>query len=85
MPFADATTPLWTRPRCGHRFVTRNIWHSCTQFELSHHFDGKAARVRELFDAWYVCYFRLTDRKQLDGKMKEYVREAHQVGRQLQK
>ncbi|MFQ5749576.1 MAG: DUF5655 domain-containing protein [Planctomycetota bacterium] len=21
--------PLWTCPRCGAKFVTRNVWHSC--------------------------------------------------------
>src|SRR3989304_4853129 len=142
MPFADATMPLWTCPRCGHRFVTANMWHSCTQVKLESHFKGKPARTRELFAAWlafvkqfgggpvipqktrisfqvrvrfadavvrknwiecgfwlkrqvkdarfqrvekitardYVYYFRLTDESQLDRKMKEYVREAYQVG-----
>lgn len=52
MKSSDATTPLWTCPRCGHRFVTRNMWHSCSQHELEDHFKDKPARVRELFDAW---------------------------------
>ncbi len=46
------TTPLWTCPRCGHRFVRRNTWHSCSQHKLDGHFKGRDARVRELFDAW---------------------------------
>jgi hypothetical protein len=54
MPASDATTPLWTCPRCGHRFVTRNMWHSCSQHELDEHFEGKPARVRELYDAWFA-------------------------------
>jgi hypothetical protein len=53
MPSSDATTPLWTCPRCGHRFVTRNMWHSCSQHELDEHFEGKPGRTRELFDAWF--------------------------------
>ena len=24
--------PLWTCPKCGHSFVTRNIWHSCNRY-----------------------------------------------------
>lgn len=52
MPSTDATTPLWTCPRCGHRFVTRNARHSCSQHELDGHFKGKPARVRTLFNAW---------------------------------
>jgi len=27
--------PLWTCPKCGHRFVTRNMWHSCRSVPLS--------------------------------------------------
>ena len=41
---------LWTCPKCGHRFVTRNIWHSCNRYRLSDHFKGKDPLVRELFD-----------------------------------
>jgi hypothetical protein len=52
MPRSDATTPLWTCPHCGHRFVTRNSWHSCSQHELDEHFAGKPAHVRDLFEAW---------------------------------
>ena len=43
--------PLWSCPRCGHRFVTQNLWHSCGQYKLSDHFVGKDPVVRELFDA----------------------------------
>jgi len=25
--------PLWTCPRCGHAFVTANLWHSCTRID----------------------------------------------------
>jgi hypothetical protein len=42
--------PLWTCPKCGKQFVTRNIWHSCTHYELEDHFIGKDPLVRELFD-----------------------------------
>jgi hypothetical protein len=142
MHIDDATRPLWTCPRCGHRFVTRNLWHSCSQHKLDEHFRNKDARVRKLFDAWvafvrqfgevtvipqktrisfqvrvrfagavirrnwvecafwlkravkderfqrvekitvrdHIYYFRLTDESQLDETMKEYLREAYEVG-----
>ena len=41
---------LWTCPLCGHRFVTRNMWHSCSNYPLEHHFDGVATEVRATFD-----------------------------------
>ena len=44
--------PLWTCPRCGHRFVTQNLWHSCSRFPLSYHFKGKDPIVREIFDEY---------------------------------
>ena len=43
---------LWTCPECGHRFVTRNMWHSCSNYSLDHHFSGVDTRVRETFDAF---------------------------------
>ena len=42
--------PLWTCPRCGHRFVTRNLWHSCTRVPLANHFVDKDAKIRVLFN-----------------------------------
>lgn len=44
--------PLWRCPKCGHQFVTRNLWHSCSNFPLEHHFTNKEPQVRALFDAW---------------------------------
>ena len=43
------TRPLWRCPRCGHRFVTRNMWHSCGRYRLADHFRGKSPLVRQLF------------------------------------
>jgi len=40
---------LWTCPRCGHRFVTRNLWHSCGRYRFADHFRGKDPAVRRLF------------------------------------
>lgn len=54
-----ALRPLWQGPRCGHRFVTANMWHSCGVVPVDAHFRGKPAAVRRLFDAWrkYVEQF----------------------------
>ncbi|MFQ5747486.1 MAG: DUF5655 domain-containing protein [Gemmatimonadota bacterium] len=42
--------PLWTCPKCGHSFVTRNLWHSCSRYPLEFHFEGKDPVVRATFD-----------------------------------
>lgn len=42
--------PLWTCPKCGHRFVTRNLWHSCGRYRIADHFTGADPMVRRLFD-----------------------------------
>jgi hypothetical protein len=56
---------LWTCPKCGHSFVTKDIWHSCGTFELDEHFKNKDPIVRSLFDKYrtmvescgeIVCY-----------------------------
>lgn len=41
---------LWTCPECGHRFVTPNMWHSCSSYTLDHHFSDSAPHVRATFD-----------------------------------
>jgi hypothetical protein len=40
---------LWTCPKCGHKFVTKNIWHSCGNHDFDHHFKGKEPLVYEIF------------------------------------
>ncbi len=49
---SDTKPPLWTCPKCGHKFVTRNLWHSCSNYPLDYHFANKEAQVRDLFDRW---------------------------------
>lgn len=44
--------PLWRCPKCGHRFVTRNLWHSCGRFSLARHFAGKSPALRATFRRW---------------------------------
>lgn len=42
--------PLWTCPKCGHSFVTPNIWHSCTNVDLASHFEGKSPLLYQTFE-----------------------------------
>jgi hypothetical protein len=42
----------WQCPKCGHRFVTRHLWHSCGRFSLARHFAGKPAALRAAFRRW---------------------------------
>src|SRR5262245_16885009 len=42
--------PLWACPSCGHTFVTRNLWHSCTNVDLATHFAGKPPVLLETFE-----------------------------------
>jgi len=44
--------PLWTCPKCGHQFVTRNMSHSCSNYPLEYHFAGKDPALRKLFDRY---------------------------------
>jgi hypothetical protein len=52
--------PLWRCPRCGHTFVTRNLWHSCGNCTLHHHSADKPPFVRELFDLCVAAVRRFT-------------------------
>jgi Domain of unknown function (DUF5655) len=40
---------LWTCPDCGHKFVTRNLSHSCGRFLIADHFQGKDPNLRRTF------------------------------------
>jgi len=44
--------PLWRCPRCGHRFVTKNLTHSCVRVPLGEHFKSKPPVRRRTFDRW---------------------------------
>lgn len=43
---------LWQCPKCGHRFASRNLSHSCGNYRLADHFKGRSPVVRQLFDRW---------------------------------
>ena len=48
----SSNPPLWTCPKCRHRFVTKNLWHSCVRIPLRSHFRGVASRLYPTFRAW---------------------------------
>ena len=41
---------LWTCPKCGRRFVGRNMWHACGDYSVEKCLEGRGDRARELFD-----------------------------------
>jgi hypothetical protein len=49
------TREIWRCPKCGHEFVTKNIWHSCVNVDVSEHFRGKPEILRETWDAWVAA------------------------------
>ena len=42
--------PLWTCPKCGNKFVTKNMWHSCGKYNLDDLFASSEPHVRKIFD-----------------------------------
>ena len=47
-----AKGPLWTCPKCEQTFVTRNIWHSCTQFTVDEFFRKRDPGHKKLYRAF---------------------------------
>lgn len=66
------TSALWTCPRFGHRFVTRNMWHSCGRYDIDAHFAGKDPIVREIFQ-------RLAEAAQQRGPLTAYAQKTRIV------
>ena len=50
MPEEIRKRPLWRCPKCGHWFVTKNLWHSCGKYRLADHFKNKPRHLRLIFD-----------------------------------
>src|SRR5262245_56108648 len=46
---------LWKCPKCGHRFVTKNLWHSCVRVPLAVHFRDKPIERRLTWDRWLAA------------------------------
>jgi hypothetical protein len=49
-PRSATRRPTWTCPRCGHRFISRNLWHSCGNYRLADHFRRSDPVVRRVFE-----------------------------------
>lgn len=64
--------PLWTCPRCGHEFVTANLWHSCGVHALSEHFEGKEPNVAAAFEA-------IVDAAKASGPVEVYAQKSRIV------
>jgi hypothetical protein len=56
---AKAPKPLWRCPKCGARFVTRNLWHSCGKFTLEALFAKSEPHVLPLFKKYAAFVRRL--------------------------
>ena len=41
---------LWRCAECGREFANRNQSHACGTYDFAHHFEGKPAVIRALFD-----------------------------------
>lgn len=63
--------PLWRCPKCGHRFVTKNMWHSCGRY-----------RIESFGRLGYGHHFRLRRPTELDDALARLIREAYAIGRQ---
>lgn len=46
------TRALWRCPKCGHRFTSRNLSHSCGNYRLADHFKHRSLVVRHVFNQW---------------------------------
>lgn len=42
--------PLWTCPKCGAKFVTKNLWHSCGRATLDDWKAHMGPKERKLYD-----------------------------------
>jgi hypothetical protein len=42
----------WKCPECGHRFVTKNMSHSCGRYRLQNHFRSKPKGLLDCFKLW---------------------------------
>ena len=53
MPAKASRTPklrhLWACPRCGQRFVSPNMWHSCLRMTVGDHLRGRPREVVDLY------------------------------------
>jgi hypothetical protein len=49
---ADTPPPLWTCPKCGAKFVTANMWHSCGRYRVADLFAKSDPQVFQLYERY---------------------------------
>jgi hypothetical protein len=49
-PKVRPVKPLWTCPKCGLKFVTKNLWHSCGRASLDDWLAKMGPRARAFYD-----------------------------------
>lgn len=49
-PARKLPKPPWTCPKCGRRFVVKNMYHTCATYPLDDHFAGKPPVIRAIYD-----------------------------------
>ena len=52
------TSELWRCDACGRGFANRNQSHACARHDLEHHFAGKPAQVREIYESFLAMLER---------------------------
>jgi hypothetical protein len=50
--------PLWTCPKCKHRFISANLWHSCTRYTLDERFANSTPEARAAFNRFVELVVR---------------------------
>lgn len=50
---------MWACPKCGARFVSKNLWHSCGNYTLDQFLQGKTKRSVELFEYFLLKYRKI--------------------------
>lgn len=83
---------LWQCPRCGERFVTPNMWHSCGKFTLDPLLVGfgfarrrespRFHKINQYAPRWYTHEMRLASGADFDEEFLEWIRESYAVGEQ---
>ena len=77
---------LWRCPKCGHRFVTKNLWHSCRWLDaglwlrrrIEH---PRVHRIEDFGRLGYGVHFRLNSPADIDARIVKLMREAYTAAR----
>lgn len=50
---------MWTCPKCHHKFVNRNQWHSCGHYSVAGFLEGKSRKAIDLFNYFIQAYQKI--------------------------